>query len=276
MPVDQTVEEGGDATFACSGTVDDTAQPTRYRIRSGATVLQSVGANISDLVAVSGIDAALVFGEFSSQLLLSGITREANGYTVTCAIRVGAIFQEAINAPPAHITVTCKYHITVSIYVESFPLCLECCRPQSNVMTHVQENTRQCVQWAEFIAHSNDCQCCLTCLHPDPPTYSVLPNQPTIVLEGEDFTYSFGFDARPTPTNFTWSRDGQVISSGTRIATSVSNITITSTTRSDSGVYEVVSYNEAGRGAANFTLDVQCEPLLVSFHVPIAKTFNSL
>ena len=92
-----------------------------------------------------------------------------------------------------------------------------------------------------------------------PPVYTHLPNQPTTVLEGEDFTYSFGFAARPTPTNFTWSRDGQVISSGTRIATSVSNITITSTTRSDSGVYEVVSYNEAGRGAANFTLDVQCE-----------------
>ena len=94
----------------------------------------------------------------------------------------------------------------------------------------------------------------------DPPEYSLLPNQPTTVLEGEDFTYSFGFDARPTPTNFTWSRDGQVISSDdARIATSVSSITITSTTRSDSGVYEVVSYNEAGRGAANFTLDVQCE-----------------
>ena len=94
----------------------------------------------------------------------------------------------------------------------------------------------------------------------DPPEYSLLPNQPTTVLEGEDFTYSFGFDARPTPTNFTWSRDGQVISSDdARIATSVSNITITSTTRSDSGVYEVVSYNGAGKGAANFTLDVQCE-----------------
>ena len=54
-----------------------------------------------------------------------------------------------------------------------------------------------------------------------------------------------------------------VISSGGRIATSVSTISITSTTRSDSGVYEVVSYNEAGRGAGNFTLDVQCEPLII-------------
>ena len=80
------------------------------------------------------------------------------------------------------------------------------------------------------------------------------------MLEGEGFTYSFGFEAKPTPANFTWSRDGQIISSGGRIATSVSTVTITSTTRSDSGVYEVVSYNEAGRGAGNFTLDVQCEP----------------
>ena len=90
--------------------------------------------------------------------------------------------------------------------------------------------------------------------------YSLLPSQPSTVLEGEDFTYSFGFEANPPPTNFTWSRDGQVISSGGRIATSVSTISITSTTRSDSGVYEVVSYNEAGRGAGDFTLDVQCEP----------------
>ncbi len=96
--------------------------------------------------------------------------------------------------------------------------------------------------------------------HVDPPVYSLLPNQPTTVLEEEDFTYSFGLNANPTPANFTWSRDGQVISSGGRIATSVSTIFVTSTTRSDSGVYEVVSYNEAGRGAGNFTLDVQCEP----------------
>ena len=111
MPVNQTVVEGGDATFACSGTVNDTAQPTRYPIRSGATVLQTVGGNISDLVTVNGIDAALVFGDFNSQLLLRGIAREANGYTVSCAIRVGAVFLDAMNAPPAHIIVACKYGV---------------------------------------------------------------------------------------------------------------------------------------------------------------------
>ena len=103
--------------------------------------------------------------------------------------------------------------------------------------------------------------------HIDPPNYlNAIPDQTYTVLEGEDFTYSFGFEAKPSPTNFTWSRDGQVISSGGRIATSVSTISITSTTRSDSGVYEVVSYNEAGRGAGNFTLDVQCEPSFILKH----------
>ena len=85
--------------------MDGTAQPTRYTIRNGMTDLQTVGLNISDLVTVSGIDSALLFGEYNSQLLLRGITREANGYTVTCSIRAGAIFREAMDAPPAHITV---------------------------------------------------------------------------------------------------------------------------------------------------------------------------
>ena len=105
----------------------------------------------------------------------------------------------------------------------------------------------------------------IKCLHllPScrPSCIQLHPNQPTAVLEKGDFTYSFGFEANPTPTNFTWSRDGQVISSNGRIATSVSTVTITSTTRSDSGVYEVVSYNKAGRGTGNITLDVQCELL---------------
>ena len=109
VPVNQTVVEGGDATFTCSGTVDGTAQPTRYRIRSGVTVLQSVGGNISDLDRVSGIDAALVFGDFNSQLLLRGIRREASAYSVSCTILVGAVFLDTTNAPPVYITVVCKY-----------------------------------------------------------------------------------------------------------------------------------------------------------------------
>ena len=111
--MNQTVVEGGDATFACSGTVGGTTQPTRYAIRRGMTVIQTVGGNISDLVAVTGImdvgiDAALVFGDFNSELLLRNITREANSYTVSCAILAGAVFQDAMNVPLAHVTVLCK------------------------------------------------------------------------------------------------------------------------------------------------------------------------
>ena len=95
-------------TFACSGTVNSTFQLTRYRIRSGVTVLQSVGRNISALSTVGGIEAALVFGDFNAQLLLRNIMREANGYTVSCTIRVGAVFLDAMNPPTTFITVICK------------------------------------------------------------------------------------------------------------------------------------------------------------------------
>ena len=124
LPVNQTVVEGGDATFSCSGTVNGTAQPTRYRIRSGATVLQTVGANISDLVTVNGIDAALVFGDFNLQLLLSRVMREADGYTVSCAIRVGAVFPDAMNVPLAFVTVVCKSFVVHSIpdYIVDYSL----------------------------------------------------------------------------------------------------------------------------------------------------------
>ena len=87
--------------FACSGTVDGTAQPTRYRIRSGVTVLQLVGENISDLVTVNGIDAALVFGD-------SHVTDSPEGHRERHQ-RQHQYFQDAMNAPPAHISLACKY-----------------------------------------------------------------------------------------------------------------------------------------------------------------------
>ena len=229
-PSNQTVGEGGDATFSCDATVNGARRLLSYDIRNGAgATLQAVRGNITDLSVVDGVVGACVLGEFNSQLILKEVTREANGHTVACSIFDPDLDFIEQTHPPATISVMCT------------------------------------------LLGTRDCHCVLLILHAffneiwhfssheAAPVYSVLPNQPTTVLEGEDFTYSLGFNANPTPTNFTWSRDGQVISSGGRISTSVITITITSTTRSDSGVYEVVSYNEAGRGAANFTLDVQCE-----------------
>ena len=66
-------------------------------------------------VTVNGIDTALVFGDFNSQQLLRGVMREANGYTVFCAIRVGAVFLDAMNVPLAFVTVVCKSFIVHSI-----------------------------------------------------------------------------------------------------------------------------------------------------------------
>ena len=182
---------------------------------------------------VPGVSMVTVSSD-RTQLTLSGVQREVDGATVMCTALAST---ERINSNPATISVKCKYVYAVVI----------------------------------ISPHKHFTFSLLTLYtHADPPVYSLLPNQPTTMLEGEGFTYSFGLEANPTPVNFTWSRDSQVISSGGRIATSVSTISITSTTRSDSGVYEVVSYNEAGRGAGNFTLDVQCEPSFIlkhSFHL---------
>ena len=108
LPVNQTVVEGGDATFGCNATVNGERQPLSYRIGNGAgATLQSVGANITALSLVSGVVGACVVGEFRTQMILKGVTREADGYTVTCAVLDGVIFTAPQNEPPAIISVIC-------------------------------------------------------------------------------------------------------------------------------------------------------------------------
>ena len=86
-PSDQTVVEGGDATFSCDATLGGARRLLNYRIRNGTGgLLESVRRNITDLSMVNGVVGACVLGEFNSQLVLKGVTREANGYTVTCSI----------------------------------------------------------------------------------------------------------------------------------------------------------------------------------------------
>ena len=80
-----------------------------YRIRNGAgDTLQSVGGNITDLSLVDGVVGACVFGEYNTQLILKGVTREADGYTVTCSVLDGIFFVEPQNEPPAFLSVICK------------------------------------------------------------------------------------------------------------------------------------------------------------------------
>ena len=109
LPANQTVVEGGDATLSCNATVNGARQPLRYRIGDGTeSTLQSVGGNITNLSLVDGVVGACVFGEYRTQLILKGVTREADGYTITCSVRDGVFFVEPQNEPPAFLSVICK------------------------------------------------------------------------------------------------------------------------------------------------------------------------
>ena len=108
LPTNQTVVEGGNATFSCNATVNGARQPLSYEIGNGAgDGLQSVGANITDLSLVDGVVGACVFGEFRTQLILKGVTRQADGYTVTCSVLYGPFFVAPQNEPPAFLSVIC-------------------------------------------------------------------------------------------------------------------------------------------------------------------------
>ena len=108
LPTNQTAVEGGDATFSCNATVNGARQDLSYEIGNGAgDGLQSVGANITDLSLVDGVVGACVFGEYRTQLILKGVTREADGYTVTCSVQDGVYFVAPENEPLAFLSVIC-------------------------------------------------------------------------------------------------------------------------------------------------------------------------
>ena len=109
LPTNQTVVDGGNATLSCNATVSGARQPLSYEIGNGAgDGLQSVGANITDLSLVDGVVGACVFGEYNTQLILKEVTRQADGYTVTCYIQDGLFLVAPQDEPPAFLSVICK------------------------------------------------------------------------------------------------------------------------------------------------------------------------
>ena len=83
--------------------------------------MQSVRANMTtQLITVNDVSGACVFGEFNSQLILKGVTREADGYTVACTIlnTEETLFIEQTE-PPATMSVICTL-----LGIQRLPLCI--------------------------------------------------------------------------------------------------------------------------------------------------------
>ena len=47
-----------------------------------------------------------------------------------------------------------------------------------------------------------------TYLYTDSPEYTISPDQPTTVVEGDNYTYTFDLTAFPSPTDYNWTKDG--------------------------------------------------------------------
>ena len=120
LPENRTVLEGGDASFNCNATINGERSTLSYDIGNGAgRSLQSARANITDLSLVNGVVGACVFGEFNTQLLLKEVTREAEGYTVTCSILddLSLIFVAPPDDPPGFLSVICMLFCVCCLYV---------------------------------------------------------------------------------------------------------------------------------------------------------------
>ena len=133
-PSDQTVVEGGDASFSCDATLNDTGRPLRYGISNEAgLLLGSVRRNGTNLSMVNGVVGAYVLGEFNSQLVLMGVTREANGYNVACSIlnEDETLFIDQ-SQPPATISV-----IGTLLGILSLSMLLVCESPSTNAVGYL-------------------------------------------------------------------------------------------------------------------------------------------
>ena len=118
LPENRTVLEGGDASFNCNATINGERSTLSYDIGNGAgRSLQSARANITDLFLVNGVVGACVFGEFNTQLLLKEVTREAEGYTVTCSILDDLFFVAPPDDPPGFLSVICTLFCVCCLYV---------------------------------------------------------------------------------------------------------------------------------------------------------------
>ncbi|CAH3134799.1 unnamed protein product, partial [Porites lobata] len=93
------------------------------------------------------------------------------------------------------------------------------------------------------------------------PEFNTHPQNKT-KTEGENVTFTCDADGNPAPT-FSWTKDGSVVNTTSRITFNENNktLTITNVIRGDSGEYICVATNNVDTVQSNpSTLNVQCQP----------------
>ena len=94
----------------------------------------------------------------------------------------------------------------------------------------------------------------------DQPEFNTHPQNKT-KTEGENVTFTCNAVGNPAPT-FSWTRDGSVVNTTSRITFNENNktLTITNVIRGDSGEYICVATNNVNTVESNpSTLNVQCK-----------------
>ena len=106
----------------------------------------------------------------------------------------------------------------------------------------------------------------------DQPEFSVHPQNVT-QTEGDIVTFTCNATGNPAPT-FRWTKNGSVLTTGSRISFSSDSkqITITNVTREDGGQYVCEATNNVRTVPSNSaTLNVQCKITYYNCYLIIAK-----
>ncbi len=88
-------------------------------------------------------------------------------------------------------------------------------------------------------------------------------------VEGENLIIPLQATGNPTPISYTWSKNGVPLSRNLNYVFDGSTLNFTRLSRSDSGSYSCEALNKEGSSFTNFTVNVQCEYLLMFLFVYI-------
>ena len=118
LPVNKTVVEGGDASFMCNATLNNTPTPIHWLLGGGEynIINQTVQLNTTN---ISGVEHVVVTEPLGSPLILNNVSRSLDRLFVSCLGKnqQGGIDQDG---PPAVLGVICKFLVIlvgVSVHV---------------------------------------------------------------------------------------------------------------------------------------------------------------